>query len=73
MICCSQTAGVNGGKKPHSQLKKLSQEQFDEVVNEMMDGLGLEAEEAIESAVEEFEIQGYSLEGIIKQVNVSRP
>ena len=49
-------------------LKKLSQEQFDEAVNEMIDGLGLEPEEAIESAVEEFEIQGYSLEGIIRAV-----
>ena len=65
-VGCSQPAGVKGGMKP--QLKKLSQEQFDEAVNDMMDGLGLEAEEAIESAVEEFEIQGYSLEGKIKQV-----
>jgi hypothetical protein len=49
-------------------LKKLNQEQFDEAVQEMMDGLGLEADEAIESAVEEFEIQGYTLEGIIRAV-----
>ena len=49
-------------------LKKLTQEQFDAAVDDMMDGLGLEPEEAIESAVEEFEMQGYKLDGIIKEV-----
>ena len=47
--------------------KKLSQEAFDAAVEDLVDGLGLEIEEAIESACEEFEIQGFSLDGIVKQ------
>ena len=47
--------------------KKLSQEAFDAAVEDLVDGLGLEIEEAIESACEEFEIQGFCLDGIVKQ------
>ena len=49
-------------------LKKLSQEAFDSAVEDLVDGLGLEPEEAIASACEEFEIQGFSLEGIVREV-----
>lgn len=44
----------------------LKQEEFDEAVKTNMEDFGMEAEEAVSSAVEEFELQGYSLEGIIK-------
>ncbi|KAF8072541.1 ARMC6 [Scenedesmus sp. PABB004] len=44
----------------------LKQEEFDEAVKTNVDDFGMEAEEAVAAAIEEFELQGYSLEGIIK-------
>lgn len=50
-------------------LKHLTQEAFDDAVRQNIDDLDLEEDEAVQSAVEEFEMQGYDLTGIIKEVN----
>ncbi|QDZ21557.1 hypothetical protein HOP50_06g40840 [Chloropicon primus] len=49
-------------------MKRITQEEFDDAVDEMVEGLGLEPNEAVQAAIEEYDIQGVSLEGIIKQV-----
>ena len=51
--------------------KRLTQEEFDAAVKDMIKSLGLEGYEAVESVVEEYEMQGYSLDGIIKAVGGS--
>ncbi|KAK9808657.1 hypothetical protein WJX72_001431 [[Myrmecia] bisecta] len=46
--------------------KRITQDTFDEAVQENMEEFDMEAAEAVKSAVEEFELQGIDLTGIIK-------
>ncbi|CAD7695512.1 unnamed protein product [Ostreobium quekettii] len=46
--------------------KKISQEAFDELVQENRETFGMVAEEALKSTIEELELQGVCLTGIIK-------
>lgn len=47
-------------------VKKISQETFDEAVKTNIEDFGMDPEEALQGAIEEFQMQGYDLTGIIK-------
>jgi hypothetical protein len=50
------------------QTKRITQETFDAVVTENRDEFGMETEEAIADAIEQFEAQGVDLSNIVTTV-----
>jgi hypothetical protein len=55
-------------KKESALYARISQETFDEVVKENVDDLGMEPEEALADAIQQFESQGVNLSNIVKRV-----
>ncbi|VDI84183.1 Hypothetical predicted protein, partial [Mytilus galloprovincialis] len=50
--------------------KRINQESFDDVVKENMGEFGMEAQEAIDDAVQQFESQGVNLANIVKDASL---
>lgn len=52
---------------------RVSQETFDEAVQENMDEFGMEPEEAVQDAIQQFESQGINLSNIVKRAPGAEP
>ncbi|PPR85478.1 hypothetical protein GOBAR_AA35220 [Gossypium barbadense] len=53
---------------PTKNVRKISQEAFDELVKENIDDLGMDPAEALEDAIQTLSLQGVDLSGIVKCV-----
>jgi len=60
-------------KKLAEVYARISQETFDEVVKENMEDLGMEPEEALNDAIEQFETQRVNLSNIVKRIPGASP
>jgi len=69
------TAGAyhTDDKKIAEVFARISQDTFDEAVKENVDDLGMEPEEALADAIEQFESQGVNLSNIVKRVPGAAP